>query len=314
MKSAIVYKAELPEFDILSKHLGEMPLIEIADNEMIRYGFVANERTAELVTPLVAGQGYTFSFQIDEKQIPASTVKRELDKRCKAIEDGQGRKVFRKERSILKDDVLMEFCERALVKSTVVTAYYSADDKLLFIDGSTKNADRVIHALVLCVGSIKTETIHISDLKHGLSTRMTQWLEDEESESFGMLKPMDYCRLVRQRDESAVEKIQHTGVDLRSIDTELLAQIGEGFKVDRAGFCLESLVCFQLTEKFHFKKIDTMSYEQPEPENEEDDGYDPAFMWRHEASVRVFGMCRAVNELCSLLEYKAPEQGDSQAA
>lgn len=304
LKSAIVYKAELPNIELMRQHLAELPLTEIGDHELVRVGFVNNERTAELVTPLVEGLGYSFSLQIDEKSIPGSTVKREVAKRAAAIEESQARKVGSKERAGLKEEVMFEFAERALVTSTVVNAYYSEADNLLMVDAAVSKADRLIGALVQCVGSITTHTINISDMKNGLTTRTRKWLEGD-SEIFGSLLPGHYCRLIRQLEDK--ETILHTGVDLSSISGDLLSQLDEGFRVDRLAFRYRDMLEFRLTEKFHFKSIECAPYE---PKDEDD----AAYIWRQEASVRTFAMAKCINELCALLEYKQPEPKQEDAA
>ena len=149
--------------------------------------------------------------------------------------------------------------------------------------------------LVRVVGSIKTETIHISDIKNGLTTRLKNHLAGDEG-AFDGFTIGNYIRLSRLADEKEVITYS-AGLD--SVSEEVTDSLNTGFIVESIELSLNK-ASFLLTDKFHFKQISTDSEYSPRDED------DKASAWRNAASADL--MTNAVEGLCSLLEYKESEE------
>ncbi|HGH0761680.1 TPA: hypothetical protein ACJHGZ_005736, partial [Klebsiella pneumoniae] len=83
-----------------------------------------------------------------------------------------------------------------------------------------------------------------------------------------------------------------------SVTSEILESLNTGFIVDN----MELRGCgvsFLLTDKFHFRRIDTK-------DNDYSDDDDKAYRWRHQAGTDMFQFCKVINQLCDLLAYKEP--------
>ena len=295
LRNAIVYRATLPGIETVEGHLHEMPYAELGETEFARSSFVPNPITGELVTPIAGG--YAIVVRRDEKIIPQHVVMKEANERIQRIESACGEKLKRADRNNIIQDAKVQLCKQAFIKSSLVLALYNTEENLLIINTANKNIAGMVGAmLVKVIGSVKTVTINISDIKNGLTTRLQNHLNGEEP-SFEGFEVGDYVQLSRLADQKEVIRYS---ADHTSVTSEILESLNTGFIVDN----MELRGCgvsFLLTDKFHFRRIDTQ-------DNSFDDDDDKEYRWRHQASTDMFQFCKVINQLCELLAYKEPEE------
>lgn len=292
--SAIVYRATLPSIEAVEGHLMEMPYSEIGETEFARASFVPNPVTGELVTPLTGG--YAIVIRNDEKIIPAQVVAREVQERVATFELMRGEKIKQVERRQIAAQVKVELCKKAFVKSSLILALYNSDENLLVINTTNKNiAALACGLLVKVVGSIETKTIHISDIKNGLTTRLKNHL-DGNSDAFDGFTVGDYIQLSRHAEQK--ETIRYSA-EHNSVAAEVVESLNSGFTVDQMEL-VGAGVHFLLTENFHFRRINTEDHNFTSED-------DRAYQWRHQTSGDLFQFSKAVNGLCELLSYKDPQ-------
>lgn len=293
-RNAIVYRATLPSIEAVEGHLSEMPYDEIGETEFARASFVPNPITGELVTPI--NNGYAIVVRRDQKIIPAQVVAKEAQARIQKIELMSNTKLKRQERNAIISDVKVELCKKAFVQSSLILALYNSADNLLVVNTTNKNiSSLVVSLLVKVIGSVKTETIHIDDIKNGLTTRLQNHLNGNTDAFDGFILG-DYIQMSRDADHKEVLRYS---ADHSSIATELAESLNSGFTVDQIEFSGMG-VNFLLTERFHFRRIDTQS----QLFNDEDD---KAFKWRHQTGADLFQFSKVVNQICELLAYKEPQ-------
>ncbi len=110
----------------------------------------------------------------EQKVIPASMVKETLDERVKTIEDNEGRKVYGKEKTALKDDILSLLKPKALSKSSHIFGYIDPRNELLIINtGSNSVADTFLQLLIDSLGSLGAVKLMGEE---NPSAIMNQWL------------------------------------------------------------------------------------------------------------------------------------------
>ncbi|EOF4706128.1 recombination-associated protein RdgC [Klebsiella oxytoca] len=295
LRNAIVYRATLPSIESVEGHLQELPYCELTETEFARSSFVPNPLTGELVTPIAGG--YAIVVRRDEKIIPQHVVMKEANERIQRIESACGAKLKRADRNNIIQDARVQLCKQAFIKSSLFLALYNTEDNLLTINTANKNIAGMVGAmLVKVIGSVKTVTINISDIKNGLTTRLQNHLNGEEP-AFEGFEVGDYVQLSRLADQKEVIRYS---ADHTSVTSEILESLNTGFIVDN----LELRGCgvsFLLTDKFHFRRINTQ-------DNSFDDDDDKAYRWRHQAGTDMFQFCKVINQLCDLLAYKEPEE------
>ncbi|EOC1196095.1 recombination-associated protein RdgC [Cronobacter sakazakii] len=298
-RNAIVYRATLPTIDSVEGHLLELPYSEIGETEFSRASFVANPITGELVTPITGG--YAIVVRLDQKIIPLQVVAKQAQERIDNFERISGEKMKKADRRQIVNEVKVELCKQAFVKSSLVLALYNSDDKLLVVNTTNKNISAMVCGLLVkVVGSIKTETIHISDIKNGLTTRLKNHLSGSDN-AFEGFTVGDYIQLSRLAEQ---KEIIRYSADHNSVAAEVAESLNGGFIVDNMELCGAG-VHFLLTDKFHFRRINTQDHAFSEDE-------DKAFQWRHQAGADLFQFSKVVNGLCDLLAYK--EQKDQPSA
>ena len=299
LKNAIVYRATLPAVSIIGNHLAELPFSDIGDTELSRTSFVENPITGEIVTPIA--NGYAVCLRIDEKIIPTQVIKKESMERIHSLESRLGQRISKVDKKQITDSVIVDLCKKAFVKTSLIYALYHEKENLLMVNTTSKRYSSVLCSmLVKVVGSIKTETIHISDVKNGLTTRLKNYI-DGNQDAFDGFEVGDTIQLSRMSDQK--ETIRYSA-EHQSVCSEIEESLGSGFSVDNIQL-FSNGTGFLLTENFHFKRIDTKSAESSDDE-------DKAFIWRQAAGTDLFLMTDVINKLCKLLSYKEPSLDESQ--
>ncbi|NMC25341.1 MAG: recombination-associated protein RdgC [Serratia sp.] len=196
-----------------------------------------------------------------------------------------------------RSPVSSEDIQPTIRQTTVLNAFYNTEHHLLIVaTGSKHYAGVLVSYLVKAVGSVKTETIHISDIKHGLTTKLKTYLNGDDR-AFDGFQVGDFTQLSRKFEQKEVIKYS---VDIDNIRDELRENLLSGYIVDSINLRYGD-VSFLLTENFHFKRVDLREL----ADNDEDD---LPYRWRHEASVATLLLTSVINTLCVLLSYKPQEK------
>lgn len=293
IKAAAVFKAELPGADALHNHLREHQFVEPTPSQTRSVGFIDPENCdSELVNEFSGG--VAFCIRLDEKVIPGSAVAAELVKRVRAIEDSTGRKPGKKERREIKANILDDFTPQAFVKTQKVTVFHHTKTQYLIVPTTSKRvADACVSLLVQAVASVKTETIHVSDVKKGLTTRITNWLNDDTA-AFGELEPIRDIELADPNGDKITIKINN----LQAAGAGLREALLRNFSVVSLGFHMDEVGTFRLTKDFRLKAV---AIETGESNNEEDQWF------AVQAAREVAGVAAIVTELGALMAYSDGE-------
>lgn len=305
LKNAIVFKAELPNAKDLETHLLERPFEDLPENMLSRSGFVPNAFTGELVTQFVGG--YAFTLREDSKVLPMNLVKAEATRIVKQVEKERQVKLKKVERDAIAEQTLALMCKKALVESSYTTCFYHIEEKLLVVPTASKAMARmIVGVLVHVVGSVKTTTIHISDIKQGLTTRLKNHLEGQPS-AFGDLQLGNLVELKKKGQKS--QKVSYQLDDLAAGKTGLIEALENRLEVHAIRF-EHGEVEFKLNDEFQFSSINFAS----DPDYDSSELEDTAHIWRHEASVQLLELVTALVHICDLLGYKPPVDEEDEAA
>lgn len=294
IKAARVYKAELPLAEALRGHLAELSFTDLSDHEYSRSGFVPmpGSPDGDLVT--VLARGYAMALRYDEKIVPAASVKAATAKRAEELAEQQGYGVGRKQLRELRDLVFQEMLVPALHRTTVVPIFYDPPSGFLLVcTPSQKLADLVMSNLVKVVGSIKTTTIHIAELKNGLTTKLRDHVFTGENQ-FGAFSLGGSFWLKLGAEKVTIE------TEANEEDTGPLREALEASLQIEALRLVHGLLSFKLSSDFVFRGI---SFGAPD---EEEAFESVADAWMHEAAVQLRMMVDGVERLCELMSYAPP--------
>jgi recombination associated protein RdgC len=168
-----------------------------------------------------AGGRILLKLKREEKLLPASVVREQLEERVSDIEADQARKVYRKERLSLKDEIIQDCLPRAFTRSANVFAYIDTRANWVFVDAaSAGRAEELLNLLRECIG---TFPVLLPQVNNAPTAVMTSWLVHRNlPEDFEL---GDECELRELGEEGGVVRCR--GVDLLSEEVETHLHAGK---------------------------------------------------------------------------------------
>ncbi len=172
-----------------------------------------------------AGPYWMVCLKREEKLLPATVVREQANERCVQIAKAQGRKVSRRERMAVADEVTQDLLPRAFSRSTTIRAVIADAAGWIWIDNaSAGRSEEVLNHLREALGNLPAV---LPDTQKAPAHVMTQWLlhgavPDE-------IELADEADFVDQREDGSSVKVR--GVPLDS--EEVLAHLSTGHQVSR---------------------------------------------------------------------------------
>ncbi|CAK0741922.1 Recombination-associated protein RdgC [Gammaproteobacteria bacterium] len=158
----------------LDEHLAKVPFRPCGPLEMGTLGFVPPLGKTARVLVHANGGRMMLCVRSEEKLLPGSVVREMVAEKVAEIEEEQMRKVSRKERDNLKDEVLQDLLPRAFTRSRTTYLYLDPQLHYLIVDNSSpKRAEEITVLLRKCLGSLE---ILPPQVNTSPSVVMTQWL------------------------------------------------------------------------------------------------------------------------------------------
>lgn len=305
IKNALVYKAHLPDLQTLNDALAQEEFVECAPGQLSSIGFVepCPGHSGPLDEHLAFFEGgVAFAARIDTKIIPSDTVKKELAITVARIQETTGRKPGKKETKEIKEAVIYELAAKAFVSTKIVRVYHHTESNTLIVPATQHQADRILTRLVKACGSVKTETIHVNDVKLGLTTRMKHWT-DIKSGAFGddgdIFHTFDLTGVVdlKRGKERVSFKVESLRGNLSALQESLL----KGFNVDAIGLSTQHGGTFKLSSDLKLKSIQIPEVEEPRETFAED------------AAFEVANVVGIVNDLCAMFGFPEKESSETVA-
>ncbi len=269
-KNAVWYRFT-PDNDFssetLERALESKPFTPCSRHELKRVGW--SSPTAGLTdSPVFTSNGYMLICLMQEERIlPGSVVRDALNERVEKIEQEEGRKVYRKERATLKDEVTFELLPRAFTRRRPTHALISPEQGWILVDASSlTRAEQLLSELRDVLGSLR---VRLPEVQHSPGATLSGWLNNEPHPPGGFELEQE-CEL---RDTLADEKglIRIKGQDLTS--DEIRAHLDGGMQVSRLALCWEEQIRFVLHDDLTLHRLrltdeyrDQLAEQAPEEE------------------------------------------------
>ena len=182
-----------------------------------------------------------------DKLLPSSVINEELEEKALAIEQSESRKLPRKERQTLKDEIIFSLLPRAFTRSSLQFAYISTKDNLLVVDAaSEKRAEELLSALRETVGSLSV--IPLTASKQPIEV-MTHWLRSGNlPENFGL---GEECELRDNADIKSIIRCKNQ--DLAA--TEIINHIKADMHVSKLAVSWQERMTCVVDEKLSIKRL-----------------------------------------------------------
>lgn len=185
-------------------------------------------------SPVFASTGYLLvCLQQEERILPGSVVRDALNEKVEQIEQEEDRKVFRKERAQLKDEVTFELLPRAFTRRRPTHALISAEHGWIAVDASSiTKAEQLLSELREALGSLR---VRLPEVQHSPGATLSGWVMGSHDLPAGIELEQECEIKDTLADESGVIKVK--GQDLTS--NEIRAHIEGGMEVSKLALCWE---------------------------------------------------------------------------
>jgi len=291
IKSCSVYNAEFPKDVDLEAALEESKFVDLLATQQLSIGFVKRDEFGTYVEKFAGGT--CFTLRVDQKLVSAALVNSQLKERMKDIEALTGRKVGKKERRELRLETLEALLAITPGQTTnIITCFHHTESNMLLVPSTSQRlCDRITSALVHAIDSLKTQTIHVSNVKSGLTNRLRDWLDGKDS--FADLYPVNFVGL----DLSNL-RVSMKLSDLINASGGLKEALSQGFSVKSLGLKMLSGTDVRLSDDF---KLSALSFAHPPVEGDDD-------LFLAEATLEVDEIVSFVNQLCEMFGYEEPAE------
>ena len=182
-----------------------------------------------------------------DKVLPAAAVNEALEEKISDIQAAEARRVGRKERQQLKDDIVISMLPRAFTRSTRHYAYFAPEEGLLVVNSASANrADELVSSLREALGSLPVIPAISRNIPQQI---MTLWLQQgRAAQGFELGHE---CELRDPSDEGGIIRCQHQNLGGKHI----LNHIEEGMYVSKLGLCASNGIECVIDEKLAIKRL-----------------------------------------------------------
>ena len=195
----------------------------------------------------VIGGQWLMQWMVEQKVVPGSVVKRQVDALAVQVEKQTGRKPGKKQRNELKDQALLDLLPMAFTKRAAVKVWVAPAERLLVIAASSAGrADEVLTALTQALPGLSASLVNTAV---SAAACMAEWLVSGEAPA-GFSIDRD-CELKAADGEKPVVRYARHALDI----AEIREHIAGGKQPTRLALTWQGRVSFMLTEGLQIKKI-----------------------------------------------------------
>ena len=268
-KNLLTYRLtqEVPfEPEALEAALASKPARPCASQELTTYGFVAPFGKGE-DAPLVhvSGEYLLIAARKEERILPSSVVNDAVKEKVEEIETEQMRKVYKKERDQIKDEIIQAFLPRAFIRRSMIFAAIAPRLGVILVNSaSAKRAEDLLSTLREVMGSlpVRPATVKIAPV-----ATMTDWVKSQNAaEGFYVL---DECELRDTAEDGGIVRCKRQ--DLTGEEIQL--HLSTGKVVTQLALAWQDKLSFVLDDKMVIKRL---KFEELLQEQAEQDGGDEA--------------------------------------
>lgn len=268
-RNLLVYRLtnQIPlDADTLESALATKPARACGSQELSTYGFIAPVGRGENAPLVHASSGFVLiSARKEERILPGSVVRDAVKEKVDQIEQDEARKVYKKERDQIKDEIIQEFLPRAFIRKSVTFAAIDANQGLIYVDSaSPKKAEDLLSTLRECIGSLPVRPLTV---KIAPSATLTSWVKEQKAaEDFYIL---DNAVLTDTHEDGG--NISAKRQDLTSEEIQNHLEVGK--QVTRLALAWEDKLSFTLDDKLIVKGL---KFEELLQDQADQDGGDDA--------------------------------------
>lgn len=230
-KNARVYKITESIFDdSLFESLGQFAFTPCASQEAIKTGFA--EPVPYSSDLAVNAKGYVLlAMKTQEKVLPPAVIAEELAPKIAELQQEKGRPLSRKEKQVLKEELVQTLLPRAFVKSKVVNAFYCTKTQHLVVGtNSASVAETFLGLLRKALGSLSALPAFDN---HQLNQQLHFWTQGKNlPEGFALGAAVEF---VAPDEEGAKAKFDHHLISADEVQSHLQDKLVKRLELEQEG-------------------------------------------------------------------------------
>jgi len=185
----------------------------------------------------------------EDRILPAAVVREAVEEKADLIEAKESRSVGRKERSNIKEEVIVDLLPRAFTKSQRSYAYIDPKNSWIIVDSTTATkAEEVLSLIRETLGSFKARPLAVNNAPAAI---MTDWIKNRPAKDVELA---DECELKEPVEKGGVIRIR--GVDLGS--EEVLQHINSGKIVSKLAIEWQQRIACVVADDLSIKRLKFM--------------------------------------------------------
>ena len=293
-KNALIYRftkaIPWPEED-LAAALAEHSFVPCQANDTYRLGWVA---PAPLIgDDLVYGNGryLLLTLKKEEKILPASVIKDEIEERAQEIEAKEQRKLRKKEKQELKEQVVAVLLPKAFSRSKLVSAYIDLEEGLLVVDTSSgTRADEFTSFLRQTMGTLPIRFVALNDAP---AVHFSNWVQTDNSPAPFIMG--DHCELRSGDGTDTVIRCKGT----ESLTDAISNHIEAGMQVTQLSLEWDEKISIVAADDFKIKRLKYLDrFQDKQGENSEDEA---AARFETDFALMTLEITRLIKDLTTAL-------------
>jgi len=249
-RNLLVYPLNAPfelSAEALHDQLSTRPCRECGSMELSTYGWEPPlGRHGKLLTHAVS-HCMMVCLRREEKVLPAAVVNQQLSQRISDLEEAEGRKVRRREKGEIKDEIFLDLLPKAFTKTILTYAYIDTENGWLLVDAaSSKRAEELISMLRETLGSLPLRPLEVN---HAPVNAMTDWLQGGKLPQEFVIG--DECELRDPAEEGSIVRCRRQDLEA----SEIAGHLKAGKEVVKMSLEWQEKLGFVLTEELALKRL-----------------------------------------------------------
>lgn len=245
--------------------MASKPHRDPASQEINTYGFIAPfDKSLVETAAAPVGEYLLIAAKKTERILPGSVIRDAVQKKVAEIEGEQIRKVYKKEREQIKDEIIQGFLPRAFLRHKVTHALIMPADGLILVNASSPGqAEDILSTLREVLGSLPVRPV---TTKIAPAATMTDWLKTQQAaQDFYVL---DECELRDTHEDGGTVKCKRQDLTEEAIEMHLAT----GKQVTKLAIAYQDKMSFFLDDQLRIKRLrfEDLMHDQAEADGGDD--------------------------------------------
>ncbi|MFQ6371221.1 recombination-associated protein RdgC [Shewanella sp. YIC-542] len=231
----------------LEQALAGYPFSPCSSQDISKFGF--SQALGKLGQTLVhsANNRHLICATKEEKLLPAQVIREALDEQVAKLENEENRKITKKEKDALKEDITSTLLPRAFSKRSQIRALLLPEQQLLLVDSaSATKAEELLALLRKALGSLPVVPVSV---KTPIEMQLTDWLKQGHA-------PLPFT----MQDEAELQSASEDGATVKFkqqdlTEDEVLAHLETGKQVHKLALHFEQSIAFVLQSDASLKRL-----------------------------------------------------------